>query len=218
MGSPWPGGDWRLDGRRHVGHGSAIAVQSKSLRDCDAPAGSPRRRREQAALGRSRQPAPPVCQRPRRSRRTGGPPGGLPHLARPFQPDAPLLPDRRPAGPRPLAGCRPPGGTRGRRRPSRGPGFARGSPVGGRDQPLAWPKGSTWLLHGANGRPAHARYLPPLALARPPAWASRPLRRWADDQGTILAPDAGFLQAVGVVETHLPERLARQERRHVEEH
>jgi broad specificity phosphatase PhoE len=85
------------------------------------------------------------------------------------------------------------------------------------DQPLAWPKGSTWLLHGANGRPAHARYLPPLALARPPAWASKPLRRWADDQGSILAPDAGFLQAVGVVEAHLPERLARQERRQVEE-
>jgi len=86
------------------------------------------------------------------------------------------------------------------------------------DQPLAWPKGSTWLLQGANGRPAHARYLPPLALARPPAWASKPLRRWADDQGSILAPDAGLLQAVGVVEAHLPERLARHERRHVEEH
>ena len=33
------------------------------------------------------------------------------------------------------------------------------------DQPLAWPKGSTWLLYGANRRFTHARYLPPLALA-----------------------------------------------------
>jgi len=32
------------------------------------------------------------------------------------------------------------------------------------DQPLAWPKGSTWLLHGANGRLTLARYLPPLPL------------------------------------------------------
>jgi 8-oxo-dGTP diphosphatase len=34
------------------------------------------------------------------------------------------------------------------------------------DQPLEWPKGSTWLLDGANGRFTHARYLPPLALGR----------------------------------------------------
>jgi hypothetical protein len=33
------------------------------------------------------------------------------------------------------------------------------------DQPLAWPKGSTWLLHGANGRLTLARYPPPLPLA-----------------------------------------------------
>jgi hypothetical protein len=33
------------------------------------------------------------------------------------------------------------------------------------DQPLQWPKGSTWLLDGANGRLTHARYLPPLVLA-----------------------------------------------------
>jgi 8-oxo-dGTP diphosphatase len=33
------------------------------------------------------------------------------------------------------------------------------------DQPLAWPKGSTWLLDGANRRFTHARYLAPLALA-----------------------------------------------------
>ena len=86
------------------------------------------------------------------------------------------------------------------------------------DHPLAWPKGSTWLLHGANGRPAHARYLPPLALARPPAWASRPLRRWTDDQGSIFAPDAGSGQAVGVVATPAPERLTRHGRRLVEEY
>ncbi len=36
------------------------------------------------------------------------------------------------------------------------------------DQPLEWPKGSTWLLDGANGRFMHARYLPhwPWAEAR----------------------------------------------------
>jgi hypothetical protein len=86
------------------------------------------------------------------------------------------------------------------------------------DQPLAWPKGSTWLLHGANGRPAHARYLPPLALAGSAAWASRPLRGWVDNQGSILAPDAGSRQAVGVVAAPAPERLARHGRRYVEEH
>lgn len=32
------------------------------------------------------------------------------------------------------------------------------------DQPLTWPKGSTWLLHGPNGRLTLARYLPPLPL------------------------------------------------------
>jgi 8-oxo-dGTP diphosphatase len=37
------------------------------------------------------------------------------------------------------------------------------------DQPLQWPKGSTWLLDGANGRLTHARYLPPLVLALPRA-------------------------------------------------
>jgi broad specificity phosphatase PhoE len=59
------------------------------------------------------------------------------------------------------------------------------------DQPLAWPKGSTWLLEGANGRPPHARYLPPLPLAEPVAWASTPLGRWIGNQGPIPAPDAG---------------------------
>ena len=33
------------------------------------------------------------------------------------------------------------------------------------DQPLAWPKGSTWLLDGPYGHFASGRYLPPLALA-----------------------------------------------------
>ena len=33
------------------------------------------------------------------------------------------------------------------------------------DQPLAWPKGSTWLLDGPDGHFAFGRYLPPLALA-----------------------------------------------------
>ena len=40
------------------------------------------------------------------------------------------------------------------------------------DQPLAWPKGSTWLLEGALGRFTHARYLPPLALAHVQSVAS----------------------------------------------
>ena len=33
------------------------------------------------------------------------------------------------------------------------------------EQPLAWPKGSTWLLDGTDGRLEFGRYLPPLALA-----------------------------------------------------
>ena len=33
------------------------------------------------------------------------------------------------------------------------------------DQPLAWPKGSTWLLDGPDGHLTFGRYLPPLALA-----------------------------------------------------
>jgi broad specificity phosphatase PhoE len=59
------------------------------------------------------------------------------------------------------------------------------------DQPLTWPKGSTWLLQGANGRPAHARYFPPLALAEPKVRVSEPLGEWADSQDPILAPVAG---------------------------
>jgi hypothetical protein len=59
------------------------------------------------------------------------------------------------------------------------------------DQPLTWPKGSTWPLQGANRRPAHARYLPPLALAEPNVRVSEPLGTWVDSQDPILAPDAG---------------------------
>ena len=59
------------------------------------------------------------------------------------------------------------------------------------DQPLTWPKGSTWLLQGANGRPAHARYFPPLALAEPKVRVSEPLGTWVDSQDPILAPVAG---------------------------
>jgi phosphohistidine phosphatase SixA len=40
------------------------------------------------------------------------------------------------------------------------------------DRPLQWPKGSTWLLDGANGRLTRARYLPPLTLALVPKMAS----------------------------------------------
>jgi hypothetical protein len=32
------------------------------------------------------------------------------------------------------------------------------------DQPLVWPKGSTWVLDGVNGRRKVGRYLPPLPL------------------------------------------------------
>ena len=35
------------------------------------------------------------------------------------------------------------------------------------DQPLQWPKGSSWLLDGANGQLTRARYLPPLLLHVP---------------------------------------------------
>lgn len=59
------------------------------------------------------------------------------------------------------------------------------------DQPLTWPKGSTWLLQGANGRPAHARYFPPLALAEPKLRVPEPLGTWVDSQDPVLAPDAG---------------------------
>jgi 8-oxo-dGTP diphosphatase len=40
------------------------------------------------------------------------------------------------------------------------------------DQVLTWPKGSTWLLYGANGRLTHARYLPPLLLPQARSMAS----------------------------------------------
>jgi hypothetical protein len=42
------------------------------------------------------------------------------------------------------------------------------------DQPLAWPKGSTWLLDGAGGRFRFGRYLPPLPLADALISASAP--------------------------------------------
>jgi phosphohistidine phosphatase SixA len=51
------------------------------------------------------------------------------------------------------------------------------------DQPLQWPKGSTWLLDGANGRLTHARYLPPLVPAFARSMASAP-------RGKLLAPHA----------------------------
>jgi broad specificity phosphatase PhoE len=51
------------------------------------------------------------------------------------------------------------------------------------DQPLEWPKGSTWLLDGASGRLTHARYLQPLVLAPARSMASAP-------RGPVLAPDA----------------------------
>jgi phosphohistidine phosphatase SixA len=40
------------------------------------------------------------------------------------------------------------------------------------DQPLQWPKGSTWLMDSANGRFTHARYLPPCPLPMFPRTAS----------------------------------------------
>ena len=57
------------------------------------------------------------------------------------------------------------------------------------DQPLQWPKGSTWLLDGANRRLTRARYLPPLVLAPAPSMASAP-------RGEVLAPGASSLPGV----------------------
>jgi phosphohistidine phosphatase SixA len=51
------------------------------------------------------------------------------------------------------------------------------------DQPLQWPKGSTWLLDGTSGRLTHARYLPPLVLAPARSMPSAP-------PGPVLGPDA----------------------------
>jgi 8-oxo-dGTP diphosphatase len=42
------------------------------------------------------------------------------------------------------------------------------------DQPLVWPKGSSWLLEGADGRLRFGRYLPPLPLADAPTPSWRP--------------------------------------------
>jgi broad specificity phosphatase PhoE len=42
------------------------------------------------------------------------------------------------------------------------------------DQPLAWPKGSTWLLDGPDGRFTVGRYLPPLRLGDALTPASAP--------------------------------------------
>src|SRR5215211_6887842 len=42
------------------------------------------------------------------------------------------------------------------------------------DQPLIWPKGSSWLLEGTDGRFRFGRYLPPLPLADAPALSWRP--------------------------------------------
>jgi hypothetical protein len=59
------------------------------------------------------------------------------------------------------------------------------------DQPLQWPKGSTWLLDGTNGRLTHARSLPPLVLAPARNMASAP-------PGEVLAPDANSRPGVGI--------------------
>jgi phosphohistidine phosphatase SixA len=45
------------------------------------------------------------------------------------------------------------------------------------EQPLEWPKGSTWLLDGTNGRFTHARYLPPLPLGPRLGARHRPMGR-----------------------------------------
>lgn len=57
------------------------------------------------------------------------------------------------------------------------------------DQPLQWPKGSTWLLDGTNGRLTHARYLPPLVLASARSMPSAP-------PGPVLAPNASSRSGV----------------------
>ena len=67
------------------------------------------------------------------------------------------------------------------------------------DQPLQWPKGSTWLLDGTSGRLTHARYLPPLVLAPARSMAST-------TRGEVLAPDASSRPGVRI--TAIPEQLA----------
>ena len=42
------------------------------------------------------------------------------------------------------------------------------------DQPLVWPKGSSWLLEGVDGRFGFGRYLPPLQLADRPTPSRQP--------------------------------------------
>jgi phosphohistidine phosphatase SixA len=43
------------------------------------------------------------------------------------------------------------------------------------DQPLVWPKGSSWLLESAEGRFGFGRYLPPLTLADGPTPSWQPI-------------------------------------------
>jgi 8-oxo-dGTP diphosphatase len=47
------------------------------------------------------------------------------------------------------------------------------------DQPLVWPKGSSWLLEGTDGRFTFGRYLPPLPLAGAPtpSWQTSAAQR-----------------------------------------
>jgi phosphohistidine phosphatase SixA len=86
------------------------------------------------------------------------------------------------------------------------------------DQPLAWPKGSTWLLHGANGRPAHARYLPPLALARTRSMGVQTAAQVGQQPGLDPCPGPRVSAGGWGRRGPAPERLARHGRRHVEEH
>ena len=86
------------------------------------------------------------------------------------------------------------------------------------DQPLAWPKGSTWLLEGPDGHLAVGRYLPPLALADvliPPSVSrgahAKVLRqasqRRRHDGATLLSTIRyGEVRADGFADDQAPER------------
>ena len=74
------------------------------------------------------------------------------------------------------------------------------------DQPLAWPKGSTWLLDGADGRFRFGRYLPPLPLADALTLGSAPGGMPTNGFASPVAGQRG--QAVGVDAAGGPDRAA----------
>ena len=74
------------------------------------------------------------------------------------------------------------------------------------DQPLAWSKGSTWLLDGVGGRFRFGRYLPPLPLADALTLGSAPGGMPTNGFASPVAGQRG--QAVGVDAAGGPDRAA----------